>query len=157
MTRVPLEKQKKTELDNRAWEWFSKYVRLRDSELVNGEYVGTCITCSKTGTIAWYDGKKIRFTKGWDAGHFVTRGNKVVKYRDENVNLQCAFRCNKMNSGEYLKHKIAIREKCGEEVPEELEKLAEETQYYKFSREELLQIIYDAKEAVSWYENQLKD
>ncbi len=156
MTRVPLEKLPLPKLTKKADEWFSKYVRVRDSELTNGEYVGTCITCNKTGTVAWYDGKKMRFTKGWDAGHFVTRGNKVVRFNDMNVNLQCAFRCNNMRSGEPVKYKLALKEKYGEEVPDELQKLAEETQYYKLSRDELLQIISDSRESLVWYENQLK-
>lgn len=154
--RVPLEKLPLPKLTKKADDWFSKYVRVRDSELTNGEYVGTCITCTKAGTIAWYDGKKLRFTKGWDAGHFVSRGNKVTRFSDENVNLQCAYRCNNLRSGEYVKYKQALRDKYGETVPEELEKLAEETQYYKLSRDELLQIINDSKESLSWYENQLK-
>lgn len=139
-----------------ADDWFSKYVRLRDSEPMNGEYVGTCITCSKSGTVAWRDETgKLRYTKGWNAGHFVTRGNKVVHFNEMNVNLQCAFRCNKMRSGEYVKYKIALKEKYGEEVPGELEKLAEETQYYKYTREELEEVISNSKESIKFYERNL--
>lgn len=67
----------------------------------------------------------------------------------------CAFRCNNMRSGETVKYKIALKEKYGQEVPDELEKLAEETQYYKLTREELEQIIADSKESVDWYKKQL--
>jgi hypothetical protein len=139
-----------------ADDWFSKYVRLRDSEPMNDEYVGTCITCTKYGTVAWRDETgKLRFTKGWNAGHFVSRGNDVIRFDETNVNLQCAMRCNKMNSGEFIKYKIALREKYGQEVPDELENLAEKTQYYKFDREELEQIIKDSKEQVKYYERNL--
>lgn len=152
-------KKQKTipELVEQADTWFSKMVRLRDSEPMNLQYIGTCITCSKTGTVAFLDDTtgKLRFTKGWNAGHFVTRGNKVVRFNDENVNLQCAFRCNKMKSGETVKYRKALREKYGDKVPDELEKLAEETSYYKFTREELEQVIEDSKEAVRFYEKNL--
>jgi hypothetical protein len=139
-----------------ADEWFSKSVRLRDSEPIGNEYVGTCITCNKTGTVAWRDETgKLRFTKGWNAGHFVGRSNYVVRFNEMNVNLQCAFRCNNMRSGEPVKYKIALKEKYGAEVPGELEELAETTQYYKFTRDELEQVINDSKESIKFYERNL--
>lgn len=145
-----------TKLRKDADEWFSKYVRLRDSEPMNGEYVGTCITCSKRGTVAWRDETgKVRFTKGWNAGHFVGRSNHVVRFEEMNVNLQCAFRCNNLRSGEYVKYKIALKDKYGAEVPEQLEKLAEETTYYKFTIQELEEIIADAKTQIKFYEEHL--
>lgn len=144
-------------LREEADKWFSKMVRLRDSEPINLEYIGTCITCSKTGTVAYLDDKtgKLRFTKGWNAGHFVTRGNLVVRYDEENVNLQCAFRCNNMRSGETVKYRKALRDKYGDKVPDVLEKLAEKTRHYKLKREELETVIKDSKEAVKFYEKQL--
>lgn len=137
--------------------WFSKAVRLRDSEPLNEEYVGTCITCSKTGTVAWRDPDtgKLRFTKGWNAGHFVGRSNHVVRFDEMNVNLQCAFRCNNMRSGELVKYRRALKLKYGDNVPGDLEQLADETQHYKFTREELEEVIHDAKEQVKWYERNL--
>lgn len=139
-----------------ADEWFSKNVRLRDSEPLDGEYVGTCITCSKSGVVAWRDETgKLRFTKGWNAGHFVGRGNKVVRFNEMNVNLQCAFRCNNLRSGEYVKYKKALKLKYGDDTPADLENLADQTTYYKFTREELDEIIHDSKEAVKFYERNL--
>lgn len=67
----------------------------------------------------------------------------------------CAFRCNNMRSGETVKYRAALKEKYGDEVPGELEKMAEENQYYKFTREELEGIIEDSKEQVKWYTKQL--
>lgn len=154
--RVPLEKKKKTELVKIADDFFSKYVRLRDSELDGNEYVGKCITCSKNGSIAWHDGKKIRFVAGWDAGHFVSRGCKLLRYSDENVNLQCKFHCNKMKSGNLEKYKPALDDKYGNGTWRRLEDEAQANKYYKFSRDELLQIIADSRSSLAWYENQLK-
>src|SRR4051812_19945744 len=82
---------------------FSKYVRLRDCDFKGDGWYGTCITCSKTGRVVREDGG---FERGWDAGHFVSRGNKVVRFDEMNVNLQCAFRCNNMRSGEYEKYRL---------------------------------------------------
>jgi len=146
-----LEQKTTQELVKEADKWFSKYVRLRDSELEGDEYIITCITCSKTGAVAVIEDGKLRFTKGWDAGHFISRGNKVVRFADENVNGQCAMRCNKMRSGEYEKYRLALKDKYGEEVPEELENLARTTQYYKFTKDELLTIINDSKQTLEWY------
>lgn len=89
-----LKQLKKLADDNFSW-----MVRLRDSEPVNMEYQGTCITCSKTGTVAWLDDEtgKLRFTKGWNAGHFVTRGNLVVRFDERNVNLQCLTKESNIN------------------------------------------------------------
>jgi hypothetical protein len=154
---VPLNK-----LRDEADDWFSWYVRLRDCERVGETWVGTCITCSKTGVVAYLDpdtAKKrktgnIRFTAGWDLGHFVSRGNLVVRFDEENCNLQCSFRCNKMNSGEHTKYAIALKAKYGDEIPEKLEKLAQQTTYYKFSRQELEDVIASAKEGIAFYERE---
>lgn len=149
--RVPLEKQTAQQLRKPADKWFSKYIRLRDSVCTGDEWVGTCITCTKTGVVAWIDQKnELRFTKGWDNGHFVTRGNYVVRYNEMNCNLQCSFRCNKMRSGEYVKYKSALKDKYGSEVPGELEALADEQPgpTYHFTKAELLQIISDCKTQV---------
>lgn len=151
--RVPLEKRTAQQLKKPADEWFSKYIRLRDSICTGDEWVGTCITCTKTGVVARIDDKgSLRFTKGWDNGHFVTRGNYVVRYNEMNCNLQCSFRCNKMRSGEYVKYKSALKDKYGKEVPGELEALADEQPgpTYHLTKPELLQIIHDNKVLVEY-------
>jgi hypothetical protein len=146
--RVPLEKKTTRQLIPVADKFHSKYIRLRDSECTGDQWIGTCITCSKTGLVAYIDDKgDLRFTHGWDNGHFVSRGNYVVRFDEENVNLQCSFRCNKMRSGEYVKYKKALRNKYAVDTPERLEKLAEELPgpEYHFSKPELLEIIHDSK------------
>jgi Bacteriophage Lambda NinG protein len=156
---LPLEKWSKPALVKEADDWFSWAVRLRDSDRVGDEWIGTCITCSKTGVVAYLDestAKKrptgaIRFTVGWDLGHFVSRGNKVVRFNDENCNLQCSFRCNKMNSGEHTKYGLALKLKYGDKIPDELEKLAQTTTYYNFTKEELIGVIHDSREVVDFY------
>lgn len=133
--------------------WFSRYTRLRDSSYENGFWVGTCITCSKTGDVARIEEGKLKFSRGWDAGHFIGRGTKITRYEECNVNLQCSFRCNNMKSGEHEKYKIALNMKYGDGTYEGLEKLAHENPTYKLSRSELEQIIEDSKTQVTYYEN----
>lgn len=153
--RLPLERKPLPQLRKEADKWFSWYVRLRDSVREGDKWKGGCITCSKNGVVVWLDDGKLRFTTGWNNGHFVGRDNWVVRYEEENNNLQCSFRCNNMRSGEYVKYKAALRIKYGEDVPEKLEKMAEEqpSHTYHHSREELLEIIHNCKVAIDFYTN----
>lgn len=132
---------------------FSKYVRLRDSERVDNEWHGTCITCSKTGVVAYIDETtdKLRFVQGWDNGHFVGRGTWITRFEEENCNLQCSYRCNKLRSGEYQKYKAELKNKYGKEVPARLEAMAQEhpDRSYRFSREELIQLRNDCNEYIN--------
>ena len=124
---------------------FSRYIRLRDCSRhfdSNTYWVGTCITCSKTGNVAYIDEfGKLRFTKGWDAGHYVGRGHYITRYDELNVNLQCAMRCNRMKSGELDKYKIALDKKYGDGTAESLEALKSKTK--KFKAWELIEMIED--------------
>lgn len=88
--RIPLQKKTAQQLIKVADQYFSKYVRLRDTEFRGDGWYGTCVTCSKSGIVAWIDSLgKLHFVIDWDAGHFMSRGHKVVRYDEENVNLQC--------------------------------------------------------------------
>jgi len=153
--RLKISEKNAKQLVKPADDAFSKSVRLRDSELREGSYWGTCITCSRTGKVAWHDGKKLRFTSGWDAGHFIGRASKIVRYDDRNVNLQCSFRCNRMRSGEYEKYRVALDYKYGAGIAEELENIARTTTYFKMTKEYLLCIIHDSKEQTKFYGNNL--
>lgn len=151
--RVPLEKKTAQQLIKVVDEAFSKYVRLRDSIYTGKEWYGQCITCSRQGSVAWVDETdKVRYSPGWDAGHFISRGEKVLRFDEENVNLQCSYRCNRMRSGEHEKYKQALNDKYGEGTYQKLEKTAHDTTYYKLGKPELLQILHDAKTAVAYYE-----
>lgn len=149
---TPLAKKTAQQLVRVADEAFSKYVRLRDSTFVQGSFHGQCITCSRAGEVAWFDStNKLRFNPGWDAGHFMSRGEKVTRFDEENVNLQCAYRCNRLRSGEHEKYRLALDVKYGSGTAEKLEKLARETKLYKFSKPELMQIIQDSQKRITWY------
>lgn len=74
-----------------------------------------------------------------------------MRFNEMNVNLQCNYHCNKMLSGNVDKQRPALQEKYGDKIPAQLERLARKTTYYKFTKEELMEIIHDAKEATKWY------
>jgi hypothetical protein len=83
-------KGKVTKLKEEAWEWFSKYIRLRDCLITTGdkEY-GKCFTCDKT-----YPFAKLQ------AGHFVGGRSKPVLFNEEIVHAQCVG-CNLFKKGNY--------------------------------------------------------
>lgn len=163
-SRLPLAKEKRktlSELRKEADEWHSWYVRIRDCEFDGKQWTGTCITCSRTGVVAYLDpdtAKKrktgpVRYISGWDCGHFVSRGHLILRFNEENTNLQCSFRCNRMRSGEYEKYRLALKDKYGVEVPEHLESIARLYPTYKFNREELQEVIDTAKAYIDAYSN----
>lgn len=101
-----------SELRNEADDWHSWYVRLRDCSFDGQQWTGTCITCSKTGVVAYLDpetAKKrktraVRYTTGWDNGHFVSRGHLITRFNEQNVNLQCLTEESNVNMyGNYTK------------------------------------------------------
>lgn len=154
--RLKLEQKTAQQMQKDVDKWHSQYVRLRDSEVVGSEFIGTCITCTKTGVVAWHDGKKLRFTKGWDAGHFIERGILSIRYEEENVNLQCSFHCNKMKSGNHERYKGALDDKYGNGTYRRLEELATLPEARKrLTKPELLQVIHDSKTQIDFYERQL--
>lgn len=134
--------------------YFSKYVRLRDSEYKEIDDIlgwwGECITCPSVLLVAHDEHEKPKWTRNADNGHFVSRGHKIVRFNEMNCNLQCK-RCNKWKGGEYTKYRFAIRDKYGVGVAEELEQLAQDNPVYRHPKAELEQIISDAKEQIEWY------
>lgn len=161
-TKTPLKKS--TKLDKRpkspraklkeeAWKQFSRYIRIRDTDLLNDGWYGKCITCSHYGRVAYIDeNNKLRFTPGWDAGHYISRGNWYLRHDEENVNLQCKFHCNKMKSGNIEVYKVALDEKYGDGTREKLDNAARDNKGYNPPKEELEQVVNDAKECILWYQ-----
>ena len=73
--------------------WFSKFIRLRDSDR-NG--MCRCVTCGKPDH--W---------KEMDAGHFISREKLPVRYDERNVHAQCK-QCNRFKSGNQFEHGKAV-------------------------------------------------
>jgi hypothetical protein len=73
--------------------WFSKFIRLRDSDQ-NGYC--RCITCGRFAS--W---------KNMDAGHFISREKMATRYDEMNVHAQCQ-QCNRFKSGNQYEHGKSI-------------------------------------------------
>lgn len=131
------------DLKKKADAQFSKYVRYRDSELKNGEFIAECITCGVEKPV-----------KQMQAGHFVSRRVSSLRYDELNVNAQCVS-CNMFKAGEQYLYSINLDKKYGEGTAKSLMDRRHET--HKFTQDELTNIINEARESIKWYENQLKD
>jgi hypothetical protein len=113
---IPLPKLRK-----KAWNVFSKYIRLRDK--------GVCFTCDV-----------IKDPKEMNAGHF--KHNRL-DFSEKNINCQCVH-CNKWLSGNLGEYALRLIKKYGQE---EVDKLVLEanTRGNKYSRQELEELIIKYK------------
>ncbi len=129
---------------------FNRAVKYRDSEIIDGEWIFNCITCDKPVLFKDRDG---HFQQTAHAGHFQpeTRGN--TRFNELNVNGQCNW-CNSFNAGEQIKYARALDLKYGDGTAKELERLAHIP--HQWTKEELLEIIKDAKTEVEFYEKDRK-
>ncbi len=97
-----------------AWEWCSKYIRLRDAIAYQKKYPEVelgwvkCCTCDRI----------IFIWKNCDAGHFISKsrgGLSGVYFDERNIHAQCKD-CNGFHQGQYHKYKLFMRDKYGQEV-----------------------------------------
>lgn len=111
-----------------AWEWCSKYIRLRDAIAYQEKYPETpfgyvkCCTCPRI--VIW--------NKNCDAGHCIpkgSRGGSGVYFDERNIHAQCKT-CNGFHQGKESVYKQFIVEKYGRKVLDELEFL-DQNQSYK--------------------------
>ncbi len=123
-------KLKRSTLINKLDIIFSKYIRLSNADK-NGYC--ECFTC----------GKKLKWNKGIDAGHFMSRKNLSTRWDERNVKPQCKY-CNNWGAGEQYKFSMML----GAELSDELFILSKKT--IKFSNYELIEM-YD------YYKNIVKD
>jgi len=113
LKRTPLKRKsknpRKTARD-KAWKYFSKWIRLRDPR---------CVTCGAPTT---------------QAGHFIHGVTDTwLNFDERNINGQCAH-CNLYLSGNLIEYTEYIRSKYGQEALDELRKLRDEYQEMGFER-----------------------
>lgn len=92
-----------------AWQWFSRFIRLRDTQ----DGYAQCITC----------GTK-KNPKDGDAGHYISRSHNSTLFMELNVAFQCKG-CNNPRWNKYGTHKAfrqALVSMYGEDQIEEMEK-----------------------------------
>lgn len=148
--RLKLEQKSAAQLTKVADTFFSRYIRLRDSDLVDGEWIGTCITCPRKMTI-FSEGKWI---KGPQNGHMIGRGTHQLRFDEENCNLQCAH-CNAwLDKDEMItRYRNAVDFKYGDGTYKRLKAESElEGALKRQTKPELLQIISDSKQQIEFYE-----
>lgn len=117
-------------LKRKAQEVFNRFIRLRDKDL-------PCISCGHD-----FNGKNPRQRH---AGHYKPQGgNSLLRYDERNCHAQCSI-CNNHKSGNLAAYRIALIEKIGLEVVEELE--ATKTPK-KWTIDELNSILYKYKEKI---------
>jgi len=136
MKRTPLNKKSNSEFARAkacAWEWFSKYIRLRDSLRTTGRPdICKCITCGAY---------KHTFTGSncIQAGHWLCGRTGKNLFEENAVHGQCVH-CNKHLSGNNTRYTQVMQERYGQEecdrivlqanlpfsyLPHELRQLAE--------------------------------
>src|SRR3989304_9551031 len=99
-------------LDRIAWNYFSKFIRDRDSE--DGYF--TCISCGKTKSVAGGN---------CQAGHYYPAGKfKSLKYDEHNVNAECEY-CNYYSGDHLIGYRGNLIVKIGIQAFEKLEVKAE--------------------------------
>jgi len=105
----------------KAWQWCSKYIRLRDAIEYQEKHPDVpfgylqCCTCNH---IVVYD-------KNCDAGHFISRGSRGgsgVYFDERNIHGQCKS-CNAWHQGRQEVYREFMLEKYGQKVIDELEVL----------------------------------
>lgn len=84
---------------NTADKWFSRFIRLRDSD-ENG--IGKCCTCGRIGEVKYMDN-----------GHYIKRQHSRLRYSEINCNLQCK-KCNAFEQGRDVNFRKYLVEKYGE-------------------------------------------
>lgn len=112
--KKPRKKLKVSTMVKRVDKVFSEYIRLRDNYI--------CFTCGKEGN---------------EAGHFISRRYKSVRWDERNVNTQCGY-CNRFLSGNMVEYFVRMEEKYGREVIDEL--MEKKNQFAKFSVSDLLEL-----------------
>lgn len=97
-------------LKEKAWKWFSLYVRLVDADDFGFVH---CVTC----------GKKMHFREA-QAGHFTPGRYKYILFDKRGCYPQC-YRCNIELKSNPRKYDAYMRQKVGQEVMDELDRLSD--------------------------------
>lgn len=119
--------KERASLERKLDNLFSKYIRKRDTK----SGVGRCCSC----------GRLIMFSQG-DAGHFINRRWRSLRWREDNVHLQCRH-CNRFDEGDSAGYALFMIKKYGQKHVEYLSLLKNETA--KFSVGDLRLMIQEYK------------
>jgi len=128
-------KPKISTLDKKLWKLFSEYIRKRDClQSTKTTEAGECITC-----------KKIIPYKKLQAGHYIPRQIRNVRYNEQNINAQC-YACNMFYGGMIAEYGAQLDIKYGEGTAD---MLLEYQRQYRAGEYE--------KHGIDWYEMKIED
>lgn len=133
-----MKKQTISKCKEKAWDAFSKMIRVRDALLTTGTKTRLrCVTCDSVKDI-----------KEMDAGHFVQGRHNATLFDERNVHGQCQS-CNRFKHGNLIPYYEYMKVRYGVEVIEELKIMNKQTRPFK--REELLEMEKEYKEITELY------
>jgi hypothetical protein len=116
----------------------SKYIRMKEANL---DGIVKCYTCFRSGS--W---------KSFDCGHFIPRSNMALRWDVRNLRPQCK-KCNQYDYGNIEEFELALE---GEQ-PGIVKILTEESRNpYKWSRDELKELLIDFRAKFKIVETKLK-
>ena len=133
MSKVDYSDKNKKQLSDILDDWFSRFIRLRDSdkyEMLN------CCTC----------GRRVHW-KSADCGHYVKRGHSATRFDEKNCAGQCRWPCNRRRNGEEQAHRLYINHKYGEGTAEFLKEKGRHP--FEMTREEYIEKIEHYREIVT--------
>ena len=117
----------------KAWQAFSRYIRLRDAIATTGEEDNLiCCTCGKLIPV-----------KQAQAGHFIAGRTNALLFDEDIVHGQC-YACNVCNHGEQLEYYYYMKRHYTEEQILEMRGLRSKT--VKYTPEDLIEIAKKYKE-----------
>jgi len=114
---------KLSNLEKNVWKKFSLHIRLKYADQ-NG-YV-SCYTCGEN-----------KHYKEMQAGHYIKRSRKMLKFDERNVRPQCQ-RCNLFLDGNQDAFAVRLEQEYGYGILQELDKV--KWQEKRFTRKELLDL-----------------
>lgn len=119
----------------KAWDVFSKYIRLSNSYKLSpgGERVCECYTCGAR--------KEWKFMQ---AGHYIAGHRAINMFNEINVKPQCAL-CNIYKHGDPITYREHLVKDYGEDIVEELEAHRNDIKQWKVYELEELYKKYKAK------------
>lgn len=123
----------------KAWDLFSRYIRLRDCLKTTGcTSFGLCITCQKR-----YHFKLLQ------AGHFISGRHNANLFSEKGTHAQC-YNCNINLRGNTLEYRRKIIKMYGLGYDEVLE--AEDKQIVKYTRQDYEELIKNLQEKIKTLE-----
>lgn len=111
-TRSKTTKDTLTAHKKKAWEVFSRYIRIRDAIRTTGDIAtGSCVSCGK---------RYPSFGRGGlQAGHFLAGRSNALLFDERNCHAQC-YGCNMAKGGNYQEYQIFMEQTYGFGVIQEL-------------------------------------